>query len=128
MKLLLTITALAEGAAGLAFAIVPSLLVSILLGTSLKDSSAVLVGRLAGAALMSIAVACWLSRTHTHSSNMVKAMLGYNIFSSALLIYAGLIEKISGPGLWPAILLHVGLTAWCIASLRKTIQRTVHSA
>ena len=121
MKSLLTITALVEGATGLALAIVPSLIVSILLGKSLIDPGAILIGRLAGAALITISIACWLLRSDTRSYTMVKVMLAYNIFSTALLVYAALIERISGPGLWPAVLLHVGLLVWCLSSLRNHI-------
>jgi hypothetical protein len=121
MKLLLTVTAVAEGVTGLALAIVPSLLVSVLLGTSLTDSSAILIGRLAGAALFSIAIAGWLLRRDTQSFVMVKVMLGYNIFSITLLVYAALVEKLSGPGLWPAVLLHAGLLVWCLSSLGKRV-------
>ena len=121
MKSLLTVTALFEGITGLALAIAPSLLVPILLGASLTDAIATLTGRLAGAALLTIAIACWLSRSGTQSSVMVKAMLGYNVFSIILLVYAALVESISGPALWPAVLLHVGLLFWCIVSLRKRV-------
>ena len=121
MKSLLTVTALVEGATGLTLAIVPSMLVSILFGTSLENSSSILIGRLAGSALVTIAIACWLSQSDMQSSVMVKAMLGYNIFSTTLLVYAVLVEKISGPGLWPAVLLHCGLLLWCLVSLRKRV-------
>jgi hypothetical protein len=121
LKSLLTITALIEGATGLALAIVPSLIISILLGTSLTEPGAILIGRLAGAALITIAIACWLLRNDTRSSVMVKVMLVYNIFSTALLVYAALVERISGPGLWPAVLLHIGLLVWCVSSLRNHI-------
>jgi len=122
MKSVLTITALIEGVTGLALAIMPSLVVSILLGTSLTDISAILIARLAGAALITIAIACWLSRSNTQSAVMVKAMLGYNVFSTVLLVYAVLVEQISGPGLWPAVLLHFGLLVWCLSSLRQRMQ------
>jgi hypothetical protein len=121
LKSLLSITALIEGATGLALAIVPSLVVSILLGTSLTDPGAILIGRLAGAALITIAIACWLLRNDTPSGVMVKVMLLYNIFSTTLLVYAALVERISGPGLWPAVLLHVGLLVWGLSSLRNRI-------
>jgi len=121
MKLLLTITALVEAATGLAMAIVPSMILSILLGISLTGPGAILIGRLAGAALVTIAIACWLSRNGSQSSVMVKAMLAYNAFSTTLLVYAALVERISGPGLWPAVLLHVGLLVWCLSSLRNSI-------
>ena len=119
MKSILTVTALIEGVTGLAFAIMPSLVVSLLLGTSLTDISAILIARLAGAALITIAIACWLSRKNTQSAVIVKAMLGYNVFSIVLLVYAVLVEQISGPGLWPAVLLHFGLLVWCLSSLRQ---------
>src|SRR3954469_13692153 len=104
MKSLLTITGLIEGTTGLGLAIVPSLLVSILLGTSLTDPAGILTGRLAGAALLTIAIACWLARNDAKSFVMVKVMLTYNVFSSLLLLYAVLVEEISGYGLWPAVL------------------------
>ena len=119
MKSLLIVTAIIEGLTGLALAFAPSFLASILLGTSLTDPSAILIARLAGAALITIAIACWLSGREIHSSIMVKAMIGYNIFSIILLVYAALIESISGPGLWPAVLLHLGLLIWCLSSLWK---------
>ena len=84
MKLLLTITALLEGVTGLALVILPSLLVSILLGTSLTDPGAILIGRLAGAVLIAIAIVCWLLKSDIQSSLMVKVMLGYNIFTITL--------------------------------------------
>jgi len=120
MKSLLTITALIEGVTGLALAIMPSFVVSILLGTLLTDISAILIARLAGVALITIAIACWLSRSNTQSAVIVKAMLAYNVFSIVLLVYAVLVEQISGPGLWPAVLLHFGLLVWCLSSLRQS--------
>jgi hypothetical protein len=46
-------------------------------------------------------------------------MLVYNVLSIILLGYALFVAKIAGPGLWPAVLLHVGLLAWGIILLRK---------
>ena len=120
MKSILTITALIEGVTGLALAAMPSFVVSILLGTSLTDISAILIARLAGVALITIAIACWLSRSNTQSAVIVKAMLAYNVFSIVLLVYAVLVEQVSGPGLWPAVLLHFGLLVWCLSSLRQS--------
>jgi hypothetical protein len=121
MKSFLTTTALFEGATGLALAIMPSMVATVLLGTSLTDVSAILIARLAGGALITIAIACWLFRSNPQAAGLVTAMLVYNIFSIILLVYAGLIEKISGPGLWPAALLHVGLLVWSILLLRKQV-------
>ena len=121
MKSFLTTTALFEGATGLALAIMPSMVATVLLGTSLTDVSAILIARLAGGALITIAIACWLFRSKQQGAGLVTAMIVYNIFSIILLVYAGLIAKISGPGLWPAALLHVGLMVWSILLLRKQV-------
>jgi hypothetical protein len=125
MKSLLTITALVEGVTGLALAIVPSWLVSILLGTTLTDPTEILISRLAGGALITIAIACWLSRSDTQSSVMVKVMAGYNIFSITLLVYAVLVKRIYGSALWPAVLLHLVLLIWCLLSMRKRVQKVI---
>ena|SRR5688572_2579152 len=122
MKLLLTISALVEGATGLSLAIVPSFIVYILLGSSLIDPTAILISRLAGAALITIAIACWLSVNEGQHAIMIKAMLCYNIFSTVILVYAVLVEKLSGPALWPAVIVHLGLLVWCVRSMnRKTV-------
>jgi len=101
MKSILTITAIIEGVTGLSLAIMPFLIVTILLGTALTDASAILIARIAGGALITIAIACCLSRSNTQSAVLVKAMFGYNVFSIVLLAYAVLVERLSGPGLWP---------------------------
>ncbi len=108
----------------MALAAAPSFLVEILLGTSLTDPTAILLGRLAGGALITIAFACWLSRDRPQPGIMVKAMLGYNVFATILLIYAALIQKFSGPGLWPAVLVHIGLLVWSISSLWKPVAKS----
>ena len=125
MKSFLTLTALFEGTTGLVLAIAPSLFVSLLLGTSLTDPSAILIGRLAGAALITIGLACWISRNDTQSSVMAKVMIVYNVLATLLLVYAALVERISGVALWPAVLLHLGLLLWCLSTLRKPIQKTI---
>lgn len=120
MKLLLSITALLEGATGLALLTIPMVVVSLLLGVSLTDHSGILLGRIGGAALLSLATACWLSRNHPQSSIILtKALVMYNTSAAILLFYAAQIEKFSGLALWPAIILHAGLLTWCIQSLRN---------
>ena len=125
MKSLLTFTALIEGLVGVTLLIIPSFVVSMLLGTSVKDESAIFACRLAGVALLTIAIACWLSRNEVNSFVIVKSMLAYNIFATLLLLYSVLFERISGPGLWPAVFLHIGLLAWCIFLLRRPARNVV---
>jgi quinol-cytochrome oxidoreductase complex cytochrome b subunit len=122
MKILLVVTAVIEAATGLALLGLPSLVVSLLLGASFDSPSALVVARVAGAALLSLGVACWLARNDEKSRatvGVVTAMLLYNIAAVSVLTYAGLGVRLSGIGLWPAVLLHTALAAWCIACLRS---------
>ena len=48
-------------------------------------------------------------------------MILYNVGAISLLVYAALIEKFSGIGLWPAILTHAGLLIWCLLSLKSKL-------
>jgi len=71
MKSILTTTAILEGLTGLALLTVPAFVVSALLGTSLTDASGILLGRLAGALLIALSMACLLLREETQASIMV---------------------------------------------------------
>lgn len=120
MKLLLTLTAVFESLTGLALLIIPSVVVSLLLGTPLTETSGMLVSRVGGAALISLAIACLLSRESVQSSLVIiKAFVFYNASAASLLIYAAVIENVTGIGLWPAVLLHSGLLIWCVKELRN---------
>jgi Kef-type K+ transport system membrane component KefB len=128
MKNLLVVNAMIEAATGLTLLGLPSLVVSLLLGASLDTPSALVVARVAGAALLSLGVACWMARNEEKSraaAGVVTAMLLYNVAAVSVLAYAGIGAGLSGVGLWPAVLLHAGLAALCIASLRT---RTVNVA
>jgi hypothetical protein len=120
MKSLLTVSALLEALTGLALVTIPAVTVSLLLGTSLTELSGIIVGRIGGAALISLAMACWLARNEKpFSMAMIKAMLLYNFAAGSLLLYARLGEQLSGIGLWPVVLLHTGLLVWCWVLLQK---------
>ncbi len=117
MKRLLTITAIFEGITGLVLMSVPSLFVMILLGDKLVEPAGIMISRLAGVALITLAIIFWFYRKVPDSLVIIRAMLLYNVAASALLIYAALIG-FSGLGLWPAVLLHIGMALWCIQLLK----------
>ena len=121
MKSLFMLMAAMEVAIGLALLGSPTLPVSLLLGVSLDTAGSLMVARVAGAALLSLGVACWLARDDGQSRAMrglLAAMLLYNVAAAALLVYAGLGLALAGVGLWPTVVLHAALAVWCIAFLR----------
>jgi hypothetical protein len=117
MKKLLTITAIIEAATGLGLLMAPTLLAQLLLGGTLDTPAALTVARVGAAALLAISVACWLSRENGRA--LVIAMLLYNVVVVAILVHAALALALSGPGLWPAIALHLAFAFWCIACLQR---------
>lgn len=122
MKSLLIVTAAGETATGVALLGLPSLVVSLLLGGSLDTPAALIVARVAGAALLALGVACWLARNDEQTRaarGLIAALLLYNIAAVAVLVYAGIGLSLSGIGLWPAVILHVALAIWCFTCLRN---------
>jgi hypothetical protein len=65
---LLIVTVFAEAGTGLLLLFLPSILFSLLLGVSEAAPEAVLIARVAGAALLSIGVTCWLGRSDKQES------------------------------------------------------------
>jgi hypothetical protein len=118
MKRLLTLTAIIESATGLGLMAVPSLVVRLLLGSPLDTSAGETLGRVAGAALVALGVACWLARDDMYSRTargLVAAMLLYNVATVAVLTFAGIGFGLHGIALWPAVVLHAAMAVWCVA-------------
>ena len=121
-KKLLIVTASAEAGIGVLLLFAPPIAARLLLGSGLDGHAAGIVGRIAGAALLSLGVACWLARDDRSSPalrGLVTAMLLYNTAAFAVLLYAGAGLKLVGVLLWPATVLHAALAVWCLACLRS---------
>ena len=122
IKSLLVVTALIEAGTGLALLVAPSVIVELLLGAGLSSPQSLIVGRVTGAALISIGVACWLARKAERGeaqTGLVTGMLIYNVAVPVLLIYAAIAFGMHGIALLPAGILHVMLAIWCLACLRS---------
>jgi hypothetical protein len=119
---LLVVTALAEAGVGLTLLLSPPFVARLLLGVSLDAPAALIVGRIAGAALLSLGAACWLARDDGPSRarrGLIAAMLLYNSAAAAVLANAGVGVGLVGVLMWPAVALHAVLAVWCIACLRS---------
>jgi hypothetical protein len=119
---LLIVTALAEMPIGLMLLLSPPLVARLLLGASLDPQAALIVGRIAGAALLSLSAACWLARDDGPSlalRGLVAAMLLYNCAAVGVLAHAGAVVGFVGVLMWPAVAVHTALVVWCIACLRS---------
>ena len=128
-RLLFIATALIELGAGLALIVSPAWTVSILVGGSFGTAADSVVGRVAGAALLALALASWLARNENHSSaatGIVSGLVLYNAGAGAVLAYASVGLRLSGIGLWPAVALHVAMAVWCLAVLASSKRRTGH--
>jgi hypothetical protein len=120
-KLLLLTIAVVELGTGLALLIAPSLVVELLLGEGLSSPQSLVLGRITGAALVSIAVACWHTSINAPSSDrgMVGSLLIYNLAVPALLARAAITDGLRGIAIWPACVLHLVLGIWCLLCLRR---------
>jgi hypothetical protein len=115
-RTLLITTAAIEFAASVPLLIAPSLVVSLLLGTQLSSPASLLVARIAGAALLAIGVSCWLEGRRPDPApltGLLSGLLVYNLAVCVLMIYAALVDRLRGVGIWPACALHLAMTAWC---------------
>ena len=122
MKRFLTLTAIIEAATGLALIALPAVVVRLLLGGEISGAS-IPFGRVAGAALLALGVACWLARDDTQSRatrGVVVAMLMYNLVATAVFASAGIGLGLHGVALWPAVVLHAAMGVWCVACLRSS--------
>lgn len=121
MKTLLVLTAAVEAATGMGLLISPSLLMQTLVGASLDTPAGLLVARVAGVALLSLAMACWLARNDGASRatrGLPAALLLYNAGAAVAVAHARVGTGLSGIGLWPVVLVHLLLATWCLACLR----------
>ena len=130
MRLLLIIVALVEAPAGLTLLLMPGVATSVLLGTPLDTPTGLVAARIAGAALVGLAIACWQARNGERGSpatGVVQAMLFYNFAAAMVLVYAGISLDLRSALLWPAIVLHLGLGVWCLSNLWFTRRKLLRS-
>ena len=103
MNKILVVAAVSEIATGVALLILPSIVGRLLLGVELTGI-AIPVARVAGIAVIALGVACWPGPPRV-------GMLSYGAAVALYLAYLGFAGIFNGVLLWPAVVLHVILTA-----------------
>jgi hypothetical protein len=103
MKWALVLAAVGEAVTGVALLVVPSLVGEWLFGAELAGV-AVTVARVAGIALIALGIACWPGPPRI-------GMLTYSAVVTLYLVYVGFAGGLTGILLWPAVVLHLMLTA-----------------
>jgi hypothetical protein len=103
MGTVLRIASVAEAVTGLALLIAPSIVGVLLFGQDLTGL-ALPAARIAGVALLSLAIACW-------PNSQQLGMLTYSLGAAGVLLFHGLTADFRGTLLWPAILAHLILLA-----------------
>lgn len=119
MKLLLIISAVIEGAIGASLLTLPNFTASNLLGVPLDTPPGLVAGRIAGAALGALGIACWNARNGKGEelpNGVVVALLFYNFAAVMVLVHAGIRLRLLSPLLWLTIVLHLALGVWCVVS------------
>jgi hypothetical protein len=112
MKKVLILAAVGEATTGLVLLSVPSFVARLLFGKEVTGIG-ILFGRITGIALIALGVACWPGPPLT-------GMLVYSAVVALYLAYVGLAGGLTGILLWPAVGLHLILTALLArASIKK---------
>jgi hypothetical protein len=115
---LFAVTAVMEIGAGLALLVAPALVIGLLFVPS-ETRTAAAVGRLAGAALISLGAACWWAR-HDHvstaSRGLVNSLLIYNAAVVALVLTGSFGAR--SPLMWALAVMHGTMAIWCVRSLQ----------
>ena len=120
-KNLLIVTAVIEAGYGLLLVVLPSAAAKLLFGSSLDAPAALMVGRLTGAALITLGVACWSARLDVESratAGLVAAMFLYNLAALVILASAGAGLRLVGVFLWLGVVFHSLMAFWCLGWLR----------
>jgi hypothetical protein len=102
---LLAFATIVEVGTGLALIVDPALVIRLLLGTN--DFGQLLpVAQCFGVALLALGLACWPSAAAGNGLPALRGMLTYNLLIALFLAYIGVVERVGGLLLWPAVGVH----------------------
>ena len=108
MKKLLALAAAGEMTVGLVLLMHPPIVVRLLFGAEIAGVGLVM-GRVAGLALIGLGIACWPA-CERGTAFALAGMLAYSLLATLYLAWLGLGGEWAGPLLWPAVAVHAVLT------------------
>jgi hypothetical protein len=110
-KLILASAAI-EAVTGIVLIFIPSILGILILGVEFPDIARG-VARLAGIALVALAIACWPQQRSaaTNASAAIRALLTYNFLAAVYFCYWWIAYHSAGPLLWLAVAVHAVFAA-----------------
>ena len=106
-----------EVATGMVLIASPSLFAGLLFGSGLASPGPG-IGRMAGFALLSLALACWPTRDAA-AGPALRGLLLFSGLCALYLVYRGIRGGATGPLLWPAAALH---TAFALLLARAGLE------
>jgi len=118
---LLRAIAVVELGASIGLLLVPSRVAELLVGQALGAGAPLVVGRVAGAALLALVLACWretASRRPGPPAALLTGLLAYNVIVALVLVHAFATTGGGGIGLWPTVILHALFAVWIGRCLR----------
>jgi hypothetical protein len=116
MRWATTAAAVEAAATGLILLLGPVLFGRLIFGAELSEPGQAL-GRLTGIALLGFALTSW---PDPNASSVARAMFAYNLLATIYLAYLGIAGNLVGVLLWPAVALHLLLTALLTAERTST--------
>lgn len=117
---LLTVAGVVECLAGLAFFLSPGLTTALLLGAE-PNAVGLVIGRVAGAALVSLGIACWCARADAGGAarmGTLRAITLYNAGAGLMLVVFAATGEAGGAVVWTVGVLHLSFAVAFAASSR----------
>lgn len=112
MKKFISLTAILEGITRIALIFTPNILILFLLGQPPQGPEGSISAMFAGAAILSLAVICWLLRETPTLQKLIGGILFYNFAIIVIALYGMLFYGIVNPGLLFVTFAHFVLFGW----------------
>jgi hypothetical protein len=115
----LQFSVLIEVGTGLGLMLIPTAVLSLLVGSAIADAW-LPFGRCFGVGLLALGISCWPDRPYTRvSPPAFRGLLVYNSLIALYLAYLASVGQWRGKGLWPAAALHAAVALQLVLVRRR---------